>query len=640
MSRRSSRWLIIALLLAAFALRVYRLETQSLWSDEGLSLYRARLTLGENLSNVIVVPPDVPTQDTNPPLYFVGLSVLRAAAGESEYALRFLSVLAGVALVALLYVTGKRLFSERAGVLAAVLGAFSPFIIWYSQEARMYTLLAALSLASVYLLLRAIDFPADRDKSTCSWLNWIAWAAVTAAMLYAHFTTFFVLLFEGLVLLIVLVRSRRREALVLIALLAVAAVPLVAYALSRAQQGVDPVFGFRPLDSIVPEVWGTFMVGRTNEVFQPWWAVLPSVVVLFIGLFGGLIGKARRGSALVVALYLFVPLLAFYAATFIRPLYTGPRHVMFILPPVYLLVAYGLSLLWQRWRVVGAVALAALLISMGWWLRVQFTDPAYLKDDMRSAACTVAAQAAPDDRVVVHDAITSFVFDYYYQRCGGRAPWKIIPTYPSLDVETALRDFQVEADAAARLWFITDPKPLNGFDPAALDAWARGHLLRLGHEKYPSIWLGSAYQLYTARFPTFEALPVSAEPSDIAWPSDGLQLAGVDPITFTAAQAAAQVNLYWRLTQPATRNFNFTLRLVDRSGAEWGLWQGTAFDNWSAKQWPVDRFIQHSASIDLPRGLPAGEYSLLVGVASRQTNEPILAADGSSETVVTGVKVE
>src|SRR5512137_2803149 len=91
--------LLMALLLIAFGLRVYQLDAQSLWSDEGLSLYRARLTLGENLSNVIVVPPDVLTQDTNPPLYFVALSLVRAVAGESEYALRFLSVLAGMALV-------------------------------------------------------------------------------------------------------------------------------------------------------------------------------------------------------------------------------------------------------------------------------------------------------------------------------------------------------------------------------------------------------------------------------------------------------------------------------------------------------------------------------------------------------------
>ena len=60
MNRRSTvfdktRGLILALTLLACALRVYHLEAQSLWSDEGLSLYRARLTLAHKLSNVIVV---------------------------------------------------------------------------------------------------------------------------------------------------------------------------------------------------------------------------------------------------------------------------------------------------------------------------------------------------------------------------------------------------------------------------------------------------------------------------------------------------------------------------------------------------------------------------------------------------------
>src|SRR5512134_1119463 len=114
-SANQAQWLLVLLMLLAFGLRVYELDAQSFWSDEGLSLYRARLTLGENLSNIIVVPPDVPTRDTNPPLYFVALSGLRALAGESEYALRFWSVMLGVVTVPLLYVTGRRLFSPATG---------------------------------------------------------------------------------------------------------------------------------------------------------------------------------------------------------------------------------------------------------------------------------------------------------------------------------------------------------------------------------------------------------------------------------------------------------------------------------------------------------------------------------------------
>ncbi|NTU64414.1 MAG: hypothetical protein HGB05_13700, partial [Chloroflexi bacterium] len=358
-----------------------------------------------------------------------------------------------------------------------------------------------------------------------------------------------------------------------------------------------------------------------------------------VGLSGGLLGKSRRRSTVLVALYLLVPLLAFYAATFVRPLYTGPRHLTLLLPAIYLLMAYGLALLWQRARVGGMAALAVLLIIMGWWLRVQFTDPAYLKDDMRAAACTVAANATPEDVVVVHDAITSYVFDYYYRRCGGVAPWKIIPTYPSLDVDIALQEFQTEANQVARLWFVTHPRPLNGFDPEALDVWARGHLLRLGHKRFPSIWLGSAYQLYTAHFPIFDALPASAETRDVLWPSDGLHLSGVDPIAIAVTRDRAEVKLYWRLDHVAQRNFNITARLVDRSGAEWGLTSGLAFDNWSAKKWPVGQFVQQSLNIALPNGLPAGDYSLLLSVADRQTNEVIPVSAGSTEVEVATMKV-
>ena len=490
--------LLIALLLMAFGLRVYQLETQSLWSDEGLSLYRARLTLRENLSNVIVVPPGVVTHDTNPPLYFIEVSALRLAAGESEYALRFVSVLAGVLLVALLYVAGTRLYSPGAGLMAALLGALSPFLIWYSQEARAYTQIAALSLTSFYLLLRALNLPrgarSERASSTRrQWLIWAAWGGVTLAMLASHFNTFFILPLEGVVLISAMFRSRRREALIVIGGLLLLTIPLAGDGLARAQTMLDPVFRFRPLDSIAQESWSAFLVGAPHEIFQPLWAVLPGLILLVVGALGGFLPKAWRQSAWLVLAYLFIPLLSFYAVMFVLPIYIGPRHIIFLLPPVYLLMAAGVALIWKRWHVI-ALGMVALQVGlMAWWGLVQFTDPTYLKDDVRSAACTIAAQAGLDDVVVLNDAIGSYVFDYYYKRCGGAAPRTIIPVYPSLDFEAALSRFQVTAQAAKRVWYVTHPAR-EGFDFQGIDEWARGHLLRLDHQKYPALWLGSAYQ--------------------------------------------------------------------------------------------------------------------------------------------------
>lgn len=637
-----SKQLVLVLTLLAFSLRAYRLDVQSLWSDEGLSLYRARLSLSENLSNVIVVPPGVSTQDTNPPLYFILLSGLCAAAGESEYALRFLSVMAGVLLVPLLYVSARRLFSERAGVLSAALAALSPFLVWYSQEARMYTLLAALSTASVYLLLRALSLRgASRLQDEQERLRasrraaWLVWAAVTAAGLYTHFVAFFVLLFECAVVLVVVAWRRRRDALLAAALVILAAVPATTYALSRAAVNPSPASGFRTLDSIVEELLGTFGIGWSNNFFQPLWAVLPALGLLIVGAFGGRLQRPRHvfGGLFTLA-WLLIVLMAFYVATFIQPLYTGPRHLLLLALPFYLLVGNGLALAWRRSRLVGVASLGWMVVSMAVWLGVQFFDSTYTKQDIRSVAMLIAKRAAAGDVVIVHDAVTSFVFDYYYD---GAAPWAIIPTYPSHEVSAALAEFQARAEAADRLWFITEPPPLSGFDRQALDVWARGHLLRLDHQRFSALWLGSEYQLYTAHYPVLDALPGGAKPMDVTWDT-GLRLVGVADVTGQlpppTAAGSSHLALFWRQDRRAQGNYVTTFRLVDPSGDERLRQRGTIFDNWSARQWPVGKIVRQDVTFDLPPDLPPGVYDVWLALAERASEEVILTVDGEGDVAI------
>ncbi|CAG0968097.1 hypothetical protein MYXO_01139 [Myxococcaceae bacterium] len=608
---------LIALVWVAFALRVYRLDAQSLWSDEGLSVYRARLTLSENLSNVIVVPPNVHTQDTNPPLYFLLLSAVRAVAGESEYALRFLSAAAGTLLVTLMWAAGRRWVSAAAGWWAAILTALSPFMVWYSQELRMYALETLLSVASIYWLRRALDRSATDRRAP-----WLIWAALAAAMAYTHFTAFFVLAFEGLLIALNLLRVRRRVVVLALLALLVVAAPIGLYAVSRAQESLSSAEGFRPLSSIAEEVLDTVLVGRSNAVFQPWWAIVPGVIALVAG--AVVIARQPRSRGWLIG-YALIPFGLFYAAALLRPIYAGPRHVIWIAPALYVIAAAGLAGLWARARLIGAGVGVAMLVLMGVWLRVQYFDPAYIKGDMRSAAQTIGARAAADDIVIVHDAISSFVFDYYYD---GVAPWRIIPTYPSREVEPALAEFQATAQAARRVWFVTEPAPLSDFPPKVLDEWARGHLLRLDYATYPSIWLGSAYQLYTAHFPVFDTLPADARVREEAWPADALRLAGVSAIEQT--DEAVRLSIYWRLSAPGQRNLATTITLIDATGAPCAVSSSTIFDNWSVRDWPVDKYIRQDVMLKSDTPLAPGDYRALLTLAERKSGEVLLPADGAT----------
>ncbi|MGC8839401.1 MAG: glycosyltransferase family 39 protein, partial [Anaerolineae bacterium] len=149
---RRGLWALGGLLLIALGLRLARLGFQPLWWDEGYSVAFATLPLAEMLRGTAV--------DIHPPLYYALLHLWTAWFGTGPAALRAFSILAGLAAVPLAWVLGRRLAGCEAGWGAAVAVACSPFLIYYSQEVRMYALVAALGMGSALAhwdLLRRLE---------------------------------------------------------------------------------------------------------------------------------------------------------------------------------------------------------------------------------------------------------------------------------------------------------------------------------------------------------------------------------------------------------------------------------------------------------------------------------------------------
>ena len=138
-------------LLLAFALRVFRLGYQELRGDEALGRLFTLEPFGKIIASTISLREPHPVAS-----YFVEKTWL-GLAGHSEFALRFASLWFGVLAVALLYRLGRRLgLGWTASMLAAALLALSPYAIWHSQDARMYSMSLALTTASTLLMLEAI----------------------------------------------------------------------------------------------------------------------------------------------------------------------------------------------------------------------------------------------------------------------------------------------------------------------------------------------------------------------------------------------------------------------------------------------------------------------------------------------------
>ncbi len=632
--------LICLVTLLAFVLRVYLLDAQSMWSDEGLSLYRARLSLGELFQNTIVVD-GIATRDTNPPFYFLLLNLWQRVAGDSVFVLRYVSVLAGLLSVPLLYRLGRLVGSPRSsgllvGLGAAFLLAISPFHIWMSQELRNYAPLVLLNLFSVYGLFRYL-IPAGRQGvGTAGGRRWLVlWAGAGLLGIYTHYFGFFVMAYGALALALAFVWRRWRPPLwlvVLAALLLLITLPILPVALGRFRAGQQIDFALLPPGVVMRQALNAYAVGISPSLGQPLWRVLPVALTALAGL--GLLFRCRQWAAAWLVLgYAAFPLVILLLLSQLNPLYNGPRHVLIGLPPFLILVACGVLLWPGRLRFVGWLLGLFLLISQGQWLWVQYHDPALAKDDVRGAAEFLNQHATANDLIVLHDTLIQFTFEHYYD---GAAPVTAIPPLWQQDVDAAIAELVAAGDGPERLWFLVQPTPRTGFPEDTLRRWADSNWPRFADLQYAGLWLRVALNGYTPE-PSVADLPEGVTPLDVTFGRD-FRLSGFSlPSALIAGETAWPV-LYLSRLEPEPGNYTLSFRLIDEGGEVWGQADGLLWRRFPPVDWPEDALLRYDHALALPGGLPPGEYQLRLRALGSDL-QPLPVSAGGVDAYIGSVQV-
>ncbi len=372
-------WALAALVVLAAAIRIVTIDTQSLWADEALTAYEARLPFGAMLNTVAHV-------ETTPPLYFLLIWVWGHVLGTGEIALRSISTLAGIALVPIGYLAARELVSRRAGLIAAALVAVNPFLIWYSQEARAYMLLAALVGVSFVRFIRARREPSTRN------LAW--WAFLSSLALMTHFFAGFAVAPEALWLLWV---SRTRIVAAAVALVAVVQVAMLPFAFLDTAHGVGWIAAIPRLHRISDTAaeWGVSILYRRATILEGLVgaAVLLAVLLLLLS-FGGdsRTRQAAKLGAVVAGTVLLVPL----ALGFAGQDYFLSRNLIPAFIPLVTIVAGACAAPRTRGGRVLGTALAAGLIAMFSLAAVLVQSKPYLeRPNWRSVAHALGPASVP-----------------------------------------------------------------------------------------------------------------------------------------------------------------------------------------------------------------------------------------------------
>ena len=170
-------WPLLAVVVLALGLRLVNLAGRPLWYDEAFAVLYAEKPF-ETMLYGTVAQVEGAAADVHPLFFYSLLHLWMSLVGQSPAAVRALSVLIGTGTVGVVYLLARRLYDRRIGLAAAALAAVAPFAVYYSQEARMYALLALVATAAAYFLVRA--WTGGR------WYEWAAFGLCGAMTLYAH----------------------------------------------------------------------------------------------------------------------------------------------------------------------------------------------------------------------------------------------------------------------------------------------------------------------------------------------------------------------------------------------------------------------------------------------------------------------
>jgi mannosyltransferase len=385
--------LLLSLTIIGAILRFYNLGYNSLWLDEASTLNFAVKSI-----------PDIWQATTagefNPPLFY-GAEHIMLLFGNSEVVLRFLPALLGVLTIPLIYLVGKECMDRNVGIIAAAAFTFSPFLIFYSQEARAYSMMLFFVTFSMVFYFRALKSNNIRD--------WALFGLLSALAFWSHF---YALVIIGALFLYALyelypkIKSSTSAAKPLgtaCVILGLICLPLILITIQlfAKRTASAPTFGIQGLGIIV----ATFAQISGSEV------AMYILLLLFIaGIVQAFILDKKKGLFLVT-----LTVLTFVISYFLSyKIPMQPRYLIFLAIVFFIAIAlsYRLLFTWIPSRGVVYGFIAFMMVINAPMLAGYYSG--YTKEDWRGFAGGLQQLTRQGDFVVVVPGYVSQPLDYYY----------------------------------------------------------------------------------------------------------------------------------------------------------------------------------------------------------------------------------
>jgi mannosyltransferase len=391
-------WSVVGLMALVVVLSLTIFSRQSLRLDESQSLWQTSRSPAKILNIV--------AQDVHVPFYHIALHYWQLFLGNTVAAGRTFSLIFFLLSIPALYFLGKRAFDERTALFATILFSISPFMNWYGNEIRMYSLFTLLTILSQYFFLGIYKY---KDKD-----SWAGYFIVGLLGIFVHYFFWFVLLVQALFYFLyknAFPKGTLKRFVIVAVMYFAAFSPWFIYVKTLGTVSNEaPVLPI-PTTVNIFNTFSQFIFGFQNDHLN---TIVVSLWPLTV-LFGFLALRAHKRvvpEVVYMILSILIPIIAaFLVSIAFVPLFVS-RYLIMTIPALYLLIAWIFSTYPESLRKSLQVILIFLMLAS---LTVEIINPsAPVKEDYKDAVAYLNQNAAPQDVIILSAPFTVYPVEYYY----------------------------------------------------------------------------------------------------------------------------------------------------------------------------------------------------------------------------------
>lgn len=385
----------------ALVLRIIRID-QSVWLDEAISV---QAVIQNNFWGIIT---KFTLGDFHPSGYYLLLELWTTLFGTSEISIRIPSIIFSILTIFFGYKLATRLFNKQVGLLSALFIATNPLFVYYSQEARMYSMAAFFVVASFYFLngvIKGVKYSP------------IFYLLANFGILLIDYTAYFI--FPAQLFFLLLAKSKQLLKVFILVVISVALyLPLLIMQLPyQLSLGLEisknlPAWSQTVGGANLKELFlvgAKLVIGRIsieNKIVYVL-IVLISIAMYLFAIFQ--LRKNKIDEIKLLSAWIIIPLLLAYLISFFVPVLSYFR-LLYIAPPLYILVAAGIS---NKWNYKSKIIVAAILITSLVSLAIYYTTPKFQRENWREAVKFAESFNGNETEILFEDNHTPPPYTYY-----------------------------------------------------------------------------------------------------------------------------------------------------------------------------------------------------------------------------------